>query len=98
MDRNSDIDRGKKIDMVDTVYMVLFRYFSLMSISFRSQKITVSLRSETSETNPLFRFEAKFFSLLFSHRFALKRNERRTLVLSTACDPKPGLKANKILS
>ncbi len=30
MDRNSDIDRGKNNDMVDTVCMVSFRYFSLM--------------------------------------------------------------------
>jgi hypothetical protein len=45
MDMDSDIDRGKNTDMVDTVCMISFRYFSLMSISFRSQK-------------SLFRFEA----------------------------------------
>jgi hypothetical protein len=38
MDRDSDIDRDKNIDMVDTVCMVSFRYFSLISISFCSQK------------------------------------------------------------
>jgi hypothetical protein len=47
--------------------------------SWAEDRSNVSLRSETSETNPLFRLEAKFFSLPFSHRFASKRNERRTL-------------------
>jgi hypothetical protein len=66
MDRDSDIDRGKNIDMVDTACMASFRYISLMSISFRSQK-------------SMFHFEAKFFASFFA-LFRLKQNERHTLV------------------
>jgi hypothetical protein len=73
----------KVLILLSSTDLFCFIYFvSLFSfyIHFVSHaKISVSLRSKTSETNPLFRLEAKFFSLPFSHRFASMRNERRTL-------------------
>ncbi len=52
---------------------ILFRYFLLDIHIFLHAKIAISL------TNPLFRLEAKFFSLPFSHFFASKQNMQRTL-------------------
>ncbi len=46
MDRDSEIDRGKNIDMVDTVCTVSFRYFSLISISFCLQKSLFRIEAE----------------------------------------------------
>ncbi len=68
------------LSSTDFFCLIYFVSLFLLYIHFVSHaKISVSLWSETSETNPLFRLEAKFFSLPFSHRFAYKRNERRTL-------------------
>jgi hypothetical protein len=52
--------------MVLNFSLRLFRFcFFALSNFVSLAKITVSLLGEISETNPLFRFEAKFFRFLF---------------------------------
>jgi hypothetical protein len=60
MDRDSDIERGKNIDNVDTACMASFRYFSPMSICFaRKNHCFASKRNFFAYFFASFRFEAK---------------------------------------
>jgi hypothetical protein len=66
MDRNSDSDRGKNIDMVDTVCMVSFRYFSLLSISYRSQKSLFRIAAKQAKLTLCFASKRNFFASFFA--------------------------------